>query len=600
MRNPAELTALANASRELFNKGDVTGAERVLSPVFSDLRSDPAIVHLMGLIKRAQNNLEEAERHFRSAIAHSLSEGGYYNDLGVVLQARGEFTEAARVFRAALALVPQAATTRVNLVQCLMSANDLTAAETEARAFVAARPSPEAWTLLSQVQKAQDRVDEALVSAETALKYAPTLRGLRYNHAVALDRVGRSKEALDIYEHLGREKIDTPDLALNYARSLYAEGRKKDAEAIAETGVASWPGSVGLHAALARIRWLRGEGENATAVLEAAIKERPGDLPLRLAAADSMHRHHHHQKALQLLDEALRIAPDAPMLLTAAGIVLDELDRPLDGLRLLRRARDLAPKSRTARRNLLSTLLRAGQPEEARQLALDLRADDKDEQFLVAIELTALRLLGDPVYKQICDYDRLVRSYDIAAPKGYFTAQNFNAALADVLRAQHRNNAHPLDQYLPNGSQTGRSLLHLDEKPIKAFLESVDAAVRDYITRIRDDDYLAQRRTKHYRFASLWSVRAADGGHQPNHVHDRGWISSAYYAALMPAERQKDPRAGWLKLGEPNRAPANCGPEKFIEPKVGTLVLFPSYMWHGTIPFEGTERLSAAFDVIPG
>lgn len=600
MHHPTELSALALASRDLFNKGDVTGAERVLAPVFSALRADPEVLHLMGLIKRAQNNLEEAERHFRAAIAYSLSEGGYYNDLGVVLQARGEFKEAARVFRAALALVPNAATTRVNLVQCLMAANDLTAAEQEAQAFITARPSAEAWTLLSQVQKAQDRSDDALLSAENALKYAPSLRGLRYNHAVALDRVGRPKEALDIYEKLGREKVDTPDLALNYARALYADGRKKDAEAVAETGVASWPGSVALHAALARMRWLRGEGENATAILEAAIQERPGDLPIRLTAADSMHRHNHHQKALQLLDEALRLAPDAPMLLTAAGIVLDELDRPLDGLRLLRRARELAPKSRTARRNLLSTLLRAGQPEEARQLALDLRTEDKDEQYLIAIELTALRLLGDPVYKQICDYDRLVRTYDIPAPKGYFTAQNFNAALADVLRAQHRGNAHPLDQYLPNGSQTGRSLLHLDDKPVKAFIEAVDAAVRDYITRIRDEDFLAQRRTKHYRFSSLWSARLSDGGYQPNHVHDRGWISSAYYAALMPADRQKDPRAGWLKLGEPNRAPAKCGPEKFIEPKVGTLVLFPSYMWHGTIPFEGTERLSAAFDVIPG
>jgi hypothetical protein len=28
-------------------------------------------------------------------------------------------------------------------------------------------------------------------------------------------------------------------------------------------------------------------------------------------------------------------------------------------------------------------------------------------------------------------------------------------------------------------------------------------------------------------------------------------------------------------------------------------VLFPSYMWHGTVPFEGAERLSMAFDLVP-
>jgi hypothetical protein len=30
------------------------------------------------------------------------------------------------------------------------------------------------------------------------------------------------------------------------------------------------------------------------------------------------------------------------------------------------------------------------------------------------------------------------------------------------------------------------------------------------------------------------------------------------------------------------------------------VVLFPSYMWHGTVPFRGPEgRLTIAFDLIP-
>ena len=34
-----------------------------------------------------------------------------------------------------------------------------------------------------------------------------------------------------------------------------------------------------------------------------------------------------------------------------------------------------------------------------------------------------------------------------------------------------------------------------------------------------------------------------------------------------------------------------------LEPKAGTLVLFPSYLYHGTRPFAAGERLSVAFDV---
>ncbi len=598
---PAEAAALANASRTLLNQGDPEGAERVLYPILGNLWSDPPTLHLMGLIKKAQNQLAEAERYFRKAIAIALSEGAYYNDLGVVLQQQGQYPEAIRVLRAAIALAPEAPAVRANLVRCFMSADDLAQAEREARAYAGADPSAESWTLLSQVQRAQDRNEDALASAKAALDCAPKLRGLRYHYALALDRVGRGGEALEYYERLAKQELDSDDLAHNYVRALYAAGRKKDAESIAEQAVQLWPGSTALHSALARMRWLRGEGEKCTAVAEAELLwRRPTDMALRLACADALHRGGHLQKALQALDDALRLAPTSPALLSARGIILDELDRSLDALRDLRRAADLTP-GRSGQRNMLSTLLRARQPQEALELARQLRAEDPDEQYLIASEAIALRMLGDPAYQGLCDFDRMVRGYDIAAPPGYFTAESFNAALADKLRAYHRSHAHPLDQALTNGSQTGRSLLAAPDPLIKTFTAAIDGAVREYIKRLEEggDNPVARRRGKHYRYANMWSVRLTKQGWQPNHVHDRGWISGVYIAAFMPDERPKHPHAGWLKLGEPNRAPAGCGPERVIEPKVGQLVLFPSYFWQGVFPLEGTERLTIGFTVVP-
>jgi Flp pilus assembly protein TadD len=602
VRQKLDYSALANAARELLTDGDAEGAERVLSPVFNQLKLDPSVLHLMGLIKKAQNKLDEAERHFRSAIAYSLSEGSYYNELGVLLFMRGAHEEALKVFRAALSLMNGAGPVRLNIVNCLISMGKIDQAEQEARAYVAAIPTAEAWLILSEVQRRQNQHEQALISTEEAVKLKPKDRENRYAHAAALDRVGRGVEALDMYEGLARQTLDSEDLALNYARALYAADRKKDAESVAEQGAAAWPGSVALHAALARMRHLRGEGEKCTVLMEAAIQQRPNDLNLRLGCADALHRAGHLPKALSILDAALRVAPDTPALVTALGIVLDELNRPMDGIRALRRVVELTPGARSAYRNLLSTLLRAGQPDEALRIARALLREEPEEQYLIACQATALRLLGDSGYAQMCDYERLVREYDLPAPRGFFTAESFNATLAGLLRPQHKINAHPLDQYLPKGTQTGRSLLEWDERNIKLFMGAADAAVRDYIKRLDEDGVhpLKRRKGKQYRYSGLWSVRLTQEGYQPNHVHDRGWISSAYYAALMPAERPRDPRSGWLKFGEPNRPPANCGPEKWIEPKVGKLVLFPSYFWHGTVPFEGSERLSLAFDVTPG
>jgi len=40
--------------------------------------------------------------------------------------------------------------------------------------------------------------------------------------------------------------------------------------------------------------------------------------------------------------------------------------------------------------------------------------------------------------------------------------------------------------------------------------------------------------------------------------------------------------------------------EYSVRPSVGLLVLFPSYFWHGTVPFRSHQaRLSVAFDAVP-
>jgi hypothetical protein len=93
-------------------------------------------------------------------------------------------------------------------------------------------------------------------------------------------------------------------------------------------------------------------------------------------------------------------------------------------------------------------------------------------------------------------------------------------------------------------------------------------------------------------------VLLKSGGRHSNHIHPQGWISSALYIELPPRGEPKD--AGWLTLGEPDeKLGLDLPPRRTIEPKPGQLVLFPSWMWHGTKPFQDGERLTIAFDVAP-
>ncbi|NCW50279.1 MAG: hypothetical protein EBV89_03205, partial [Betaproteobacteria bacterium] len=39
---------------------------------------------------------------------------------------------------------------------------------------------------------------------------------------------------------------------------------------------------------------------------------------------------------------------------------------------------------------------------------------------------------------------------------------------------------------------------------------------------------------------------------------------------------------------------------KEVQPRVGRLVLFPSYFWHGTYPFQAnTNRIAISADIVP-
>ncbi|WP_366080167.1 putative 2OG-Fe(II) oxygenase [Sphingomonas sp.] len=92
-------------------------------------------------------------------------------------------------------------------------------------------------------------------------------------------------------------------------------------------------------------------------------------------------------------------------------------------------------------------------------------------------------------------------------------------------------------------------------------------------------------------------MRLFGGGHHSAHVHPHGWISSALYVALPDQLPGTD---GWLELGSP---PSDLGldlpPTQLVEPRPCRLVLFPSWLWHGTRPFGAGERLTIAFDVAP-
>ena len=176
--------------------------------------------------------------------------------------------------------------------------------------------------------------------------------------------------------------------------------------------------------------------------------------------------------------------------------------------------------------------------------------------------------------------------------------------LAEHLGALHEGRGEYLDQSVRGGTQTDGPLFSRIDPLIRQVRAAVVSAVEGYVRDLPPVDprhpLLGRRRDRPVRFSGSWSVRLRSGGKHSNHIHPQGWISSALYIALPPPSPSGREDAGWFTIGEPDeRLGLSIGPSRKIEPVPGRLVLFPSYLWHGTVPFAEGSRLTIAFDVRP-
>ncbi len=97
-----------------------------------------------------------------------------------------------------------------------------------------------------------------------------------------------------------------------------------------------------------------------------------------------------------------------------------------------------------------------------------------------------------------------------------------------------------------------------------------------------------------------WFVRLIRQGHQKTHIHQDGWLSGVVYLKLTESE---SPNEGAIKFGLRGfdyPLLREQSPEVIHRPKEGEIALFPSSLFHETIPINtDSERMVVAFDLFP-
>lgn len=460
-----------------------------------------------------------------------------------------------------------------------------------------ARYSGEAllWQTLGLVQRARQESAAAMEALQKASSLAPS--DGKIAAALAYVTLEAGLPAVALFDRAAG--LMQRDLGVRIGRSAAQLAAGEVDAAIADLSDACRAQPLWLegHAALADLHWLLGhEGEFANSYSQALARNSHA-LPLWLALIDRYQKVGRYDWALQATDTARRIMGEkvefAPVRATCASELgahqaADVLFDQLMAVPVLRQNVPLMVQ-------YVRHLLRCNRPDKAAEQAMTVIHSPEANQIWPYVA-TCWRILGDQRWAWLERDDRLVKTVKLYEPAELLP-------LADSLRRLHNLRHAPAGQSVRLGTQTDGPLFARIEPEIRQLRRRIEKAVTEHISSLGAPDpghpTLARWPTK-VRFAGSWSVRLLGEGHHSNHIHPQGWLSSVFYVAVPAAENMGPPPAGFLQLGVP---PGELGlklePSKLIAPEAGWLTLFPSTMWHGTVPISGGERLSVAFDIRP-
>ncbi|MET0246047.1 MAG: tetratricopeptide repeat protein [Sphingomonas sp.] len=586
----AELGQALQQAMTLARSGRSDAAEAMLNRILDRLPGQPDALQLLGMIARQSGRQQDAVALFRRSLAANPAQPHVLNNLGNSLSDLGRHDEAVAAYRDAMRLQPGYADAAVNLGLALIASGDRPGAAAVLGPLLHRDPrNARAWASLGQALDG----DEAIGALRQSLALRPDHVPTRHNLAVALRLAGRAAEALPLFERCRAADPATPEIAYNHGHCLQDLGRIDDAVTAYGATIALRPTDRAAHASLNRLLWQHGRTHVWLASYRAALSRHSGDQGLLADYGASLLLAGHADQAAALL--APHVDGAGAELRYQHGRALWSLGKADAALAAFRSALPFAPAAREAAR--IGIIL--DRPTDALPLLDDLLAADPADQQALAIQGLAWRFTEDPRETWLNDVSRFVSEAVLTPGDG--DVAGFNARLDAALTPLHRATQSPLDQTLRGGTQTSDDLFALPLPEVAAVRAMIEARLHAWIAELPEDGNhpFLRRKSTGFAFSGSWSVRLRSAGFHENHIHPEGWISAVYYVALPDAVAQDE--QGWLKFGESGlRLGHRERIARIVRPEVGKLVLFPSYFYHGTVPFEDAgHRTTIAFDVVP-
>jgi len=477
------------------------------------------------------------------------------------LQRAGKLDEAERTYEQVLTRAPNQPIALHLYGLLLKQRGDLVRAEGLIRRATQQDPTSAPMQFaLAATCKDLGRAGEALEHYQAGLTLDGSWHEAWAEQAELLLSLGYLQAASVSFERAAKLQPPSARVLGAWIRCLMELGRDAQAREVLESALAQHPSQPALQMQLAQLLERAGENVASVRLLEAVVGEDDRHWPALIALARSAQHAGDPVRAEAFITRALSVAP--------------ERYEPLEALALLCSAtREPGVLETAAREQMVASPSHSG----ARALALLARTARGEPAV-------------DPTLPGLVQRQRL--SITCGARHG----DTVHEELAREIVSHPSLTFAPSSHATVEGHHTGE-LRVTPSDAMAALVAEIEPAVAAYVERLSPAARaLVAPRPARARL-NMWAVVLRQQGHQRSHIHPEAWLSGVYYVRVPGAEES----GGQLELGQPppELQFARTWPVLTIRPEAGWLVLFPSWLYHRTLPMVGSdERISVAFDVV--
>ncbi|MDN3651509.1 putative 2OG-Fe(II) oxygenase [Thalassotalea ponticola] len=558
----------------LLKHGQLARAkQRLLDALHVNPNADE-LHNVVGDLLRKEGQLQQAKQHLQQAIKLNMSVYQYYFNLGLCYKQSKQWTEAIKQFEKVLQLTNSHDKSALALADCFSQMRQLD----KAVHYLSTVTDKSALSYLLQwceLEIKRKDPSSAQIWFDRAKHNHKTNPHIYQTFGLALLHQGYSNRALQVF-NAGLDMIADDSKLLDLATSLAYEMAQDRSFSLYQKIPASKL-TPKLMAAHINKLLNSDQTEQAQIQLEQYTREYGESLELIYGQCQIYKKHGQFEQLLEHVDN---------------------------------QQIDLSNVAHSHIKELVSESLLATNDVVAANKHIDqLLSWQASNQYYWALKSSCLRLIDDDAYQQLCDYDQVVfqRELQIDQTK-YANIDVFNSALLEALSACHNMNQQPLAQSVYQGTQTPGFLFDQDIEVVQdlkryLLITAQNTLTENWINKLSPTHPVRQFYRADFDFATAWSIWIKQGGFHRSHVHPKGWYSSAYYAAVPTSVTQSTDKQGYFAIGQPglnlSGDMANTlTTERYVKPQAGVLNLFPSYVWHSTLPFSGSQpRISVAFDL---